>query len=133
MERAPAMTKCHRCATENPPRAKFCLECGTPLPAPEDLPAPTAGPGAPSGPPGWQQADRRQLTLLFCDIVESTSLSARLDPEDYRDVVRAYQETCAAAIARYDGHVAQYLGDGILAYFGYPIAHEGDAQRAVRA
>jgi predicted ATPase/class 3 adenylate cyclase len=65
--------------------------------------------------------------------VESTRLSARLDPEEYRDVVRAYQEICAAAIARYDGHVAQYLGDGILAYFGYPMAHEGDAQRAVRA
>ena len=78
------------------------------------------------------EAERRQLTVMFCDLVDSTALSAQLDPEDLREVVRAYHETCAAAIARYGGHTAQHLGDGLLVYFGYPTAHEDDAQRAVR-
>src|SRR5262249_14400434 len=69
----------------------------------------------------------------FCDVVGSTSLSEQLDPEELREVVRAYQATCTAVIARYDGHIAQYLGDGLLVYFGYPGAHEEDAQRAARA
>ena len=78
-------------------------------------------------------AERRQLTVLFCDLVDSTALSSQLDPEDLREVVRAYQDTCAKVIARFEGHIAQYLGDGLLVYFGYPLAHEDDAQRAVRA
>jgi predicted ATPase/class 3 adenylate cyclase len=78
-------------------------------------------------------AERRQLTVMFCDLVDSTRLSSQFDPEDYRTVVRAYQQTCAAAIQPFDGHIAQYLGDGLLVYFGYPQAHEDDAQRAVRA
>jgi len=78
-------------------------------------------------------AERRQLTVMFCDLVDSTILSGQLDPEDLRAVVRAYQETCARVIARFEGHIAQYLGDGLLVYFGYPLAHEDDAQRAVRA
>src|SRR5215470_15537584 len=78
-------------------------------------------------------AERRQLTVLFCDLVDSTALARQLDPEDLREVVRAYQETCAKVIARFEGHIAQYLGDGLLVYFGYPLAHEDDAQRAVRA
>ena len=78
-------------------------------------------------------AERRQLTVLFCDLVGSTALSAQLDPEELREVVRAYQDTCAKVIARFEGHIAQYLGDGLLVYFGYPLAHEDDAQRAVRA
>src|SRR5262249_22466021 len=65
--------------------------------------------------------------------VDSTALASQLDPEDLRQVVRAYQETCAKVIARFEGHIAQYLGDGLLVYFGYPVAHEDDAQRAVRA
>jgi class 3 adenylate cyclase/predicted ATPase len=77
-------------------------------------------------------AERRQLTVMFCDLVGSTALSAQLDPEELREVVRAYQETCTEAIRRYDGHIAQHLGDGLLVYFGYPAAHEDDAQRAVR-
>jgi predicted ATPase/class 3 adenylate cyclase len=72
------------------------------------------------------------LTVLFCDLVDSTKLSALLDPEEYRAVVRAYQATCTDVIRRYAGHTAQHLGDGILVYFGYPAAHEDDAQRAVR-
>src|SRR5215470_8008865 len=79
------------------------------------------------------EAERRQLTVLFCDLVDSTVLASQLDPEDLREVVRAYQETCAKVIARFEGHIAQYLGDGLLVYFGYPQAHEDDAQRAVRA
>lgn len=78
-------------------------------------------------------AERRQLTVMFVDLVGSTALSGRLDPEDLRKVIRSYQSTVAGEIARYDGHVAQYLGDGVLAYFGYPSAHEDDAERAVRA
>ena len=78
-------------------------------------------------------AERRQLTVLFCDLVDSTPLASQLDPEDLREVVRAYQEVCAKVIARFEGHIAQYLGDGLLVYFGYPLAHEDDAQRAVRA
>jgi class 3 adenylate cyclase len=70
---------------------------------------------------------------MYCDLVGSTSLSAKLDPEDMRDLLRAYQDACSGAIARYDGFVAQYLGDGVLAYFGYPRAHEDDAERAVRS
>ena len=79
------------------------------------------------------EAERRQLTVLFCDLVGSTTLSGQLDPEDLRAVVRAYQETAAVVMQRYDGHIAQYLGDGLLVYFSYPQAHEDDAQRAVHA
>ncbi|MBI3757548.1 MAG: hypothetical protein HY267_06185 [Deltaproteobacteria bacterium] len=78
-------------------------------------------------------AERRQLTVMFCDLVGSTALSEQLDPEELREVVRAYQETCTDVIRRYGGHIAQHLGDGLLVYFGYPAAHEDDAQRAVRA
>jgi class 3 adenylate cyclase/tetratricopeptide (TPR) repeat protein len=85
------------------------------------------------GAPTPLEAERRQLTVLFCDLVDSTVLASQLDPEDWREVVRAYQETCAKVIARFEGYIAQYLGDGLLVYFGYPLAHEDDAQRAVRA
>src|SRR5438132_4696331 len=77
------------------------------------------------------EAERRQLTVLFCDLVGSTQLSSQLDPEDLRAVVRAYQEAAAEVIQHYAGHIAQYLGDGLLVYFGYPVAHEDDAQRAL--
>src|SRR5262245_40817482 len=90
----------------------------------------TAPPLAASSP---QEAERRQLTVLFCDLVDSTVLASQLDLEELREVVRAYQDTCAKVIARFDGHIAQYLGDGLLVYFGYPLAHEDDVQRAVRA
>src|SRR5215510_12845423 len=74
------------------------------------------------------EAERRQLTVMFCDLVDSTALSGQLDPEDLREVVRAYQATCTEVIQRFDGSIAQYLGDGLLVYFGYPQAHEDDAQ-----
>jgi class 3 adenylate cyclase len=79
------------------------------------------------------EAERRQLTVMFCDLVGSTELSRRLDPEDLREVMRRYQDAAAGAITRYEGYVAKFLGDGVLAYFGWPQAHEDQAERAVRA
>ncbi len=79
------------------------------------------------------EAERRQLTVMFCDLVGSTALSSRLDPEEMRDVLRAYQEAVTRVVEQYDGHVAKYLGDGVLTYFGWPRAHEDDAERAMRA
>jgi class 3 adenylate cyclase/predicted ATPase len=97
---------------------------GTPLrPLPETPATSQASP----------EAERRQLTVIFCDLEDSTALAGQLEIEDYRDVIRAYQEACAEVIRRYDGYIAQYLGDGVLIYFGYPLAHEDDAQRAVHA
>ena len=78
-------------------------------------------------------AERRQMTVMFCDLVGSTALSTRLDPEDMRAVIAAFQKTCADAIKDAGGYLAKFLGDGALAYFGYPAAHEDDAERAVRA
>jgi len=78
-------------------------------------------------------AERRHLTIMFCDLVGSTALASRLDPEDMRDVMRGYQDIVSREILRFDGHVAKFMGDGVLAYFGYPRAHEDDAERAVRA
>jgi class 3 adenylate cyclase/predicted ATPase len=79
------------------------------------------------------EAERRQLTVMFCDLVDSSSLSEQLDPEDLRHVIQAYQETCGKVIRRFEGNITQYLGDGLLVYFGYPQAHEDDPQRAARA
>jgi class 3 adenylate cyclase len=76
-------------------------------------------------------AERRQLTVMFCDLVGSTPLSSRLDPEDLREVIGAYHKCVAETIGRFDGFVAKYMGDGVLVYFGYPQAHEDDAERAV--
>src|SRR5215510_14929884 len=95
----------------SPPTADVQLTQGLPLPA------------APRPP----EAERRQLTVLFCDLADSTRLSSQLDLEDLREVVLAYQATCVEVIQRFDGYVAQYLGDGLLVYFSYPQAHEDDA------
>ncbi|MEO5818041.1 MAG: adenylate/guanylate cyclase domain-containing protein [Gemmatimonadaceae bacterium] len=133
--------QCTKCGTENPDSLKFCGECGTPtgVPCPyckhrnpKDAKVCTACERAlGSGP--MPTAERRQLTVFFVDLVGSASLSEAFDPEELRDLYAEYQGVCAAAIERYEGHVAQYLGDGILAYFGYPKAHEDDAVRAVQA
>ncbi len=109
----------------------------TPTPQPpvqqESSLAEHATPGeVPRTAPHTPDAERRQLTVMFCDLVDSTALSGQLDPEEYRDVVRAYQRVCTEVTQRYDGHVAQLLGDGLLVYFGYPYAHEDDPHRAVR-
>ncbi len=134
---------CPACGTRLPPGRKFCGVCGQPLArppgagqaeTPHGVREETANPAAtePAKRPA-PDAERRQLTVMFCDLVESTALSAALDPEDLREVMQAHHELCAKLIGRFDGHIAQYLGDGILAYFGYPMAHEDDGARAVRA
>jgi len=102
-------------------------------PQPVVEPAQTTSVESPQAQPHTPEAERRQLTVMFCDLVDSTALSGRLDPEDLRDVIKAYQAACTEVIQRYDGHVAQLLGDGLLVYFGYPRAHEDDAQRAIHA
>jgi class 3 adenylate cyclase len=79
------------------------------------------------------EGERCQLTVMFCDLADSTKLSGQLDPADLRNVIRAYQSTSTEAIERYDGYIAQHLGDGLMVYFGWPQAHEDDAQRAVHA
>ena len=102
-------------------------------------PPPTAAPATAAPPPTEVPAaptfegERRQLTVLFCDLVDSVKLAAGLDPEDWREVVHAYQKAAGEEIQRLAGHVAQYLGDGLLVYFGYPQAHEDDAIRGVSA
>lgn len=119
---------CRACGADNPPTNRFCGQCGARLEA-------AVGAGGPPSEGGTAEegAERRQLTVMFCDMVGSTALSARLDPEDLREVMQAYRDAAVAAIARYDGRIAKYLGDGILAYFGYPNAHDDDAARAVGA
>jgi class 3 adenylate cyclase len=93
---------------------------------------PAASPTATEPPTSTgQQAERRQLTVMFVDLVGSTELSRRIDPEEMREILRAYQD--AVAVARFEGRVAKYMGDGVLCYFGWPRAHEDEAERAVRA
>jgi class 3 adenylate cyclase/tetratricopeptide (TPR) repeat protein len=107
---------CHHCGAEIVPGFRFCGHCGAALESAPEV-----------------SAERRQLTVVFCDLVGSTALSERLDPEELRDLVRRYQSEVYGVVARLDGHVAQYLGDGVLIYFGFPSAHEDDARRAVEA
>ena len=142
---------CPQCQSVLPPDARFCMHCGRAL---ADMSYSLSPPASASTQPVQHQArganqtplwapplagssvheaERRQLTVLFCDLVGSTALAGQLDPEDWREVVRAYQTACAEVIGRFEGHIAQYLGDGLLVYFGYPQAHEDDALRAVRA
>ena len=113
--------RCPTCNTENPGSGKFCSECGARLVAPADAPAPEM--------PG----ERRHLTVMFCDLVGSTEISSRLDPEEWRELVSDYHRLAAKAIARFGGHLAKYLGDGVMAYFGWPEAHDNDAERAALA
>jgi predicted ATPase/class 3 adenylate cyclase len=110
-----ASESCWKCRAAVQRGSRFCAFCGE---------ATGAGPGI---------GERRQLTIVFCDLVGSTALSQRLDPEDLRDLLRAYHAICRDAVVRHEGHISQFLGDGVLAYFGYPIAHEDDAVRAVHA
>ena len=94
--------------------------------------APTSTPSSPVS-VAEPDAERRQVTVMFCDLVGSTALSTRMDPEDLREVISAYQHCAAETVRRFGGYVARYMGDGLLVYFGYPQAHEDDAERAVRA
>jgi class 3 adenylate cyclase len=124
----PLPSPCPACGFENEPSARFCGGCGKPIGD-----APTSAPVAASPPPRFDTAERRQLTVMFCDLVGSTELSARVDPEDLREVIGAYHRAVAEVVAGFDGFVAKYMGDGVLVYFGYPQAHEDDAERAVPA
>jgi class 3 adenylate cyclase/predicted ATPase len=100
--------------------------------SPGSLPL-AVSPDTPPFPPERDQAERRQLTVMFCDLVDSTALSRRLDPEDLQDVIRRFLDACSHTIGGFNGYIAKYMGDGMLAYFGYPQAHEHDAERAVHA
>ena len=126
--------RCPSCGSANPAGAKFCLECGQKLSVSKQETPPKAIATATASPLSRTEgaAERRQITIMFCDLVGSTALSARLDPEDMRDIIGAYHRCCAEQITKAGGFVAKYMGDGVLAYFGYPQAHEDDAERAVR-
>jgi len=114
---------CPSCGTANPPENNYCSECGERLAAASTLPSPTTPEGG----------ERRQLTVLFCDLVGSTRLSTLVDAEDLQDFLKTYYQACTRVIERFDGYVANYLGDGVLAHFGFPRAHEDDAVRSVNA
>ncbi len=133
---APLKRPCPSCQFANPADFRFCGQCGAELAAmtgEEATPAQDEDSAPSVTEQHRQEAERRQLTVLFCDMVGSSALSERIDPEDLRDIMRGYRSACSDVVAHFDGHVAQYLGDGILVYFGYPHAHEDDARRATQA
>jgi DNA-binding NtrC family response regulator/class 3 adenylate cyclase/tetratricopeptide (TPR) repeat protein len=143
---APLAThRCPNCGADNPPVAEFCEQCGASLPrqtADVRLPRTDSGPVDPherptaSGPAfaprAAGEAERRHLTVLSCRLAGSTALSEQLDPEDLHEMVRDFQAVCAEVVRGFEGHIAHDLGDGLLLYFGHPLAHEDDARRAVR-
>src|SRR6266852_4824956 len=118
---------CPECAHENISEAKFCAQCAAPLDVTEliRVEAEQRDTGL--------TGERRHLTVLFCDLAGSTGIAAQLDPEEWRETVGGYHRAAAEAITRFGGYVAKYLGDGVMAFFGYPEAHDNDAERAVRA
>jgi len=130
--------RCPHCGVDNPANKKFCGECGASLvgsePSAEGR-APTPQPLATNNLPTntLPSGERRQLTVLFCDLVGSTEIAARLDPEDWHRISKEYQQVAAAAVTRFGSHVDKFLGDGLVCFFGVPQAHEDDAERAVRA
>ena len=119
--------RCSQCGSDNRESAKFCDSCGASL---RDGAAAIIETNAR---PTSAIGERRQLTVLFCDLVNSTSIAAQLDPEEWREVIASYQRATAEAITRFGGHVSQYLGDGVMAYFGWPEAHDNAAESAARA
>src|SRR5262245_8807637 len=112
---APFTRRCSSCDTENSLTTKFCIECAKPL---EAGPIAAIQDAAPAG--QAQDGERRHLTVLFCDLVNSTEIASDLDPEDWRDIAAEYQRTSAKAVTRLGGHPAKYLGDGLVVYFGWP-------------
>jgi class 3 adenylate cyclase len=122
----PFQRRCQKCGFENPSEGKFCAQCAAPLDEAAPIRPVTEPRDALTG-------ERRHLTVLFCDLVNSTTIAAQLDPEEWREIVAGYHHAAAQAIERFGGHVAQYLGDGVMAFFGYPEAHDNDAERAARA
>ncbi|HEY2486754.1 MAG TPA: AAA family ATPase [Candidatus Binataceae bacterium] len=125
---SPFTRRCLSCGSENSPTAKFCIECAKPLKAETVQAAPSASSGRQQG-----GGERRHLTVVFSDLVNSTAIAAHLDPEEWREILAWYHRVMGDAVAQFGGEVAQYLGDGVLAFFGYPQAHDDDAERAVRA
>ena len=117
-----------RLATEEDGRFLVWTAGQEPLSVPSRVPVP---PSPPPTEPRPAEAERRQLTVMFCDLVGSTPLAEHLDPEDLRTVVQAYQAACTTVVHRFGGYIARYVGDALLVYFGYPQAHEDDARRAV--
>jgi class 3 adenylate cyclase len=105
----------------NPPGKRFCGDCGAAFTAPAAAAVAAQARILASG-------ERRHLTVLFCDLVGSTELAARLDPEEWQETLAAYHRSAATGINRFGGHVANYLGDGVMAYFGFPEVHENDAE-----
>jgi class 3 adenylate cyclase len=131
------LRRCRQCGADNAPAAKFCGECGALLgssviASDEALVAAPIHSSVPVA-KGDITGERRHLTVLFCDVVGSTAIAARLDPEEWRETLAGFHRTAAEAITRFDGHVAKNLGDGVMAYFGWPAAHDNDAERAARA
>src|SRR5712692_1874871 len=120
---------CTKCGAENSPTSNFCGKCGSSLGAPVSPSVAETPPVPVREPPG----ERRHLTILFCDLVGSTSMAAQVDPEEWRATVAGYQHAAAEAMTRFGGEVVRYVGDGVMAFFGYPVAHDNDAERAVRA
>jgi class 3 adenylate cyclase len=125
---------CPNCSFENPPGFDFCGQCAAALSPPVGgLVFASAPVSASPGEPAEVAGERRHLTVLFCDLVGSTAIAARLDPEQWRETLAGFHRVAAEAITHFDGHVAKYLGDGVMAYFGWPAAHDNDAERAARA
>jgi class 3 adenylate cyclase len=125
---APLSTSCPKCGAPNQPGERFCGECGTALGEAAPASAADTAPVAASA-----GGERRHLTVLFCDLVNSTSIAAQLDPEEWREIIASYHRAATGAITQFGGYVAQYLGDGVMAYFGWPEAHDNSAERAARA
>jgi class 3 adenylate cyclase/predicted ATPase len=126
--------KCQACKAPALPASLFCSKCGVRLDPIASPYVDTFGSSTSLVPKSRRnKQERRQITLMFCDLVGSTRLSVSLDPEQYGDLILAYREVASAAIRRYGGSIGRYLGDGLLVYFGYPSAHEDDAVRAVRS
>jgi class 3 adenylate cyclase len=121
--------RCARCDAESAPGARFCSACGAPLTVQDGASASAI----PSAVHSEARGERRHLTILFCDLVGSVTLTAQLDPEEWRATVAGYQRAATEAITRFGGEVVRYVGDGIMAFFGYPVAHDNDAERAARA
>jgi hypothetical protein len=121
-------TVCPKCGAGNEADEDFCGECGAALDNPVRMKAAVAAPRLTPA-----SGERRHLTVLFCDLVNSTSISSQLDPEEWREIVADYHRAASQAIERFGGYVAQYLGDSVMAYFGWPEAHDNDGERAARA
>ena len=123
---SPLPLECKACGSKNPAGKRFCADCGAVLTTDSSKQRESVKDRQPV-------AEHRQLTVMFVDLVGSTELGGRLDPEDLRDVISAYQACITTIVAQFEGFVAKYMGDGALVYFGYPRAHENDAERAVHA